>query len=154
MTNKTVKIFILFCVFNFMVLDNLFSNENDNFMTLKYNKVKVRQGPSFKYPVKFIYKKKYLPLKIIDSKDNFKKVIDIKNNDGWIHISQLTKKKSAINIYDLSIVFKKPNIYSQPLAKLEKGKMVTIKKCKNEWCKVLVQNNQFWIQKKFLWGKF
>ena len=65
-----------------------------------------------------------------------------------------SKKKSAINISNLSIVFKKPNIYSQPLIRLEKGKMVIIKKCRDEWCKILVQNNQFWIQKKFLWGKF
>ena len=63
-----------------------------------------------------------------------------------------TKKKAAINISNLSVAFKKPNIYSRPLARLEKGKMVIIKKCRDEWCKILVQNNEFWIQKKFLWG--
>ena len=153
MKNKT-KIFIIIFVFNFLLADYVLGNEKDYFLTLKYNKVKVRQGPSFKYPVKFFYKKKYLPVKIIDSENNFKKIIDLKNNSGWIHVSQLTKKKSAINISNLSIAFKKPNIYSQPLARLEKGKMVIIKKCRNEWCKILVQNRQFWIQKKFLWGKF
>ena len=154
MINKKIKILILIFFFNFLLVNNTLSNEKDYFLTLKYNKVKVRQGPSFEYPVKFIYKKKYLPVKIIDSKDNFKKIIDLKKNNGWIHVSQLTKKKSAINISNLSIVFKKPNIYSQPLIRLEKGKMVIIKKCRDEWCKILVQNNQFWIQKKFLWGKF
>ena len=126
----------------------------DYFMTLKYNEVKVRQGPSFKHPVKFIYKKKYLPLKVVDVSDNFKKIIDIKNNDGWIHVSQLSYKKAAINISDLPIVFKKPSIYSQPLLKIEKGKIVVIKKIKNNWCKVLVKNKNGWIQKKFLWGNF
>ena len=154
MINKKIKILILIFFFNFLLVNNTLSNEKDYFLTLKYNKVKVRQGPSFKYPVKFIYKKKYLPVKIIDIKDNFRKIIDLKNNDGWIHVSQLTKKKSAINISNLSIAFKKPNIYSQPLARIEKGKMVTIKKCRDKWCKILIQNNQFWIQKKFLWGKF
>ena len=132
MISKKIKILILIFFFNFLLVNNTLSNEKDYFLTLKYNKVKVRQGPSFKYPVKFIYKKKYLPVKIIDSKDNFKKIIDLKNNDGWIHVSQLTKKKSAINISNLSIVFKKPNIYSQPLIRLEKGKMVIIKKCRDE----------------------
>ena len=152
--NKIVKILFFTFFLNFFPIDYILGNETDDFLTLKYNEVKVRQGPSFEYPVKFIYKKKYLPVKIIDSKDNFKKIIDLKNNNGWIHVSQLTKKKSAINISNLSVAFKKPNIYSQPLARLEKGKMVIIKKCKDEWCKILVQNNQFWIQKKFLWGKF
>ena len=113
--NKKVKNLIFVFFLNFLLIDYTFSNEVDNFFTLKYNKVKVRLGPSFEYPVKFIYKKKHLPIKVIDSSDNFKKIIDLKKNSGWIHVSQLTKKKSAINIYDLSIAFKKPNIYSTTL---------------------------------------
>ena len=154
---KNNKHYLIILVLFFSILfffQKSFANENINFLSLKNNEVNLRQGPSFEYPIKFIYKKKYLPVKIIDRKDNFRKIIDLKNNDGWIHVSQLTKKKSAINISNLSIVFKKPNIYSQPLVRLEKGKMVIIKKCRDEWCKILVQNNQFWMQKKFLWGKF
>ena len=98
--NKNFKIIIFIFSFNFLFINYIFSSEKDYFLTLKYNEVKVRQGPSFEYPVKFIYNKKYLPVKVIDSKDNFKKIIDLKNNSGWIHISQLTKKKSAINIFN------------------------------------------------------
>ena len=152
--NKNFKIIIFIFSFNFLFINYIFSSEKDYFLTLKYNEVKVRQGPSFEYPVKFIYNKKYLPVKVIDSKDNFKKIIDLKNNSGWIHISQLTKKKSAINIFDLALIFKKPNIYSKPIAKLESGKMVTIKRCKDKWCKISTQNISGWIKKKFLWGKF
>ena len=152
--NKKIIILILISFYNLLLVNNTSGDEKDYFLTLKYNKVKVRQGPSFKHPVKFIYKMKYLPIKVIDTKDNFKKIIDLKKNNGWIHVSQLTKKKSAINISNLSIAFKKPNIYSQPLARLEKGKMVIIKKCRDEWCKILIKNNQFWMQKKFLWGNF
>ena len=152
--NKNFKIIIFIFSFNFLFINYIFSSEKDYFLTLKYNEVKVRQGPSFKYPVKFIYNKKYLPVKVIDSKDNFRKIIDLKNNSGWIHISQLTKKKSAINIFDLALIFRKPNIYSKPIAKLESGKMVTIKRCKDKWCKISTQNISGWIKKKFLWGKF
>ena len=153
MINKEIKILTLIFFFSFLLVNNTLSNEEDYFLTLKYNKVKVRQGPSFEYPVKFLYKKKYLPVKIIDSKDNFKKIIDLKNNSGWVHVSQLTKKKSAINIFDLSIVFKKPNIYSQPLVRLEKGKMVIVKKCKEDWCKIITNGYKGWIFKNSLWGK-
>ena len=152
--NKNFKIIIFIFSFNFLFINYIFSSEKDYFLTLKYNEVKVRQGPSFEYPVKFIYNKKYLPVKVIDSKDNFRKIIDLKNNSGWIHIAQLTKKKSAINIFNLALIFKKPNIYSKPIAKLESGKMVTIKRCKDKWCKISTQNISGWIKKKFLWGKF
>ena len=154
MINKKIKILILISFFNILLINDTLSSEKDNFLTLKYNRVKVRQGPSFEYPVKFIYKKKYLPIKVIDSKDNFRKITDLKNNNGWIHVSQLTKKKSAINIHNLSIIFKKPNIYSQPMAKLEKGKIVIVKKCKEDWCKIITNDYKGWIFKNYLWGNF
>ena len=154
MINKKIKILILISFFNILLINDTPSSEKDYFLTLKYNRVKVRQGPSFKYPVKFIYKKKYLPIKIIDSKDNFRKITDLKNNNGWIHVSQLSKKKSAINIHNLSIIFKKPNIYSQPMAKLEKGKIVIVKKCKEDWCKIITNDYKGWIFKNYLWGNF
>ena len=154
MINKKIKILILISFFNILLINDTPGSEKDYYLTLKYNKVKVRQGPSFKYPVKFIYKKKYLPIKVIDSKDNFRKITDLKNNNGWIHISQLTKKKSAINIHNLSIIFKKPNIYSQPMAKLEKGKIVIVKKCKEDWCKIITNDYKGWIFKNYLWGNF
>ena len=154
MINKKIKILILISFFNILLINDTPSSEKDYFLTLKYNRVKVRQGPSFEYPVKFIYKKKYLPIKIIDSKDNFRKITDLKNNNGWIHVSQLSKKKSAINIHNLSIIFKKPNIYSQPMAKLEKGKIVIVKKCKEDWCKIITNGYKGWIFKNYLWGNF
>ena len=154
MINKKIKILILISFFNILLINDTPSSEKDYFLTLKYNRVKVRQGPSFEYPVKFIYKKKYLPIKIIDNKDNFRKITDLKNNNGWIHISQLSKKKSAINIHNLSIIFKKPNIYSQPIAKLEKGKIVIVKKCKEDWCKIITNDYKGWIFKNYLWGNF
>ncbi len=154
MINKKIKILILISFFSILLINDTPSSEKDYFLTLKYNRVKVRQGPSFEYPVKFIYKKKYLPIKIIDNKDNFRKITDLKNNNGWIHVSQLSKKKSAINIHNLSIIFKKPNIYSQPMAKLEKGKIVIVKKCKEDWCKIITNDYKGWIFKNYLWGNF
>ena len=154
MINRKIKFLILISFFNILLINDILGSEKDYFLTLKYNRVKVRQGPSFEYPVKFIYKKKYLPIKVIDSKDNFRKITDLKNNNGWIHVSQLSKKKSAINIHNLSIIFKKPNIYSQPMAKLEKGKIVIVKKCKEDWCKIITNDYKGWIFKNYLWGNF
>ena len=62
------------------------------FLTLRNSKVNLRLGPSFEYPVKIIYQKKYLPVLIQDTSDNFRKIRDHENNTGWIHVSQLSKK--------------------------------------------------------------
>ena len=75
------------------------------------------------------------------------------NNSGWIHVSQLSKKKSAINIKKNSILYKNSTIYSQPIAKLEIGRLVLVTKCKKNWCKISSGKFDGWIFKNSLWGK-
>ena len=137
-------ILIFFCT-------TAFSNEN-YYLMLKNSKVNVRMGPGLDYPVKFIYKKKYLPVKVIDKKENFRKVIDHKKNSGWIHISQL-KKVNSIIVLSSRILFKKPTFYSKPIANIESGKLFVLEKCKKNWCKVSSQNYSGWINIDNVWGK-
>ena len=140
--------------FSFLLFfSNINANENDEFLTLKNTEVNLRQGPSFKYPIKLVYKKKYLPVIIIDKSETWRQIKDFENNSGWIHISQLSKRKSGINIKDNSIIYKKPTIYSKPIAKLEVGRLVLIKKCKIKWCKITTGDYGGWIFKDSLWGK-
>ena len=70
----------------------------ENFLTLKNIEVNLRQGPSFEYPIKLVYRKKYLPVIIIDKSETWRQIKDFENNSGWIHISQLSRRKSGINI--------------------------------------------------------
>ena len=141
--------FLLFLFF----LSNINANETKEFLSLKNIEVNLRQGPSFEYPIKLIYKKKYLPVIIIDKSETWRKIKDFENNSGWIHISQLSKRKSGINIKNNSIIYKKPTIYSKPIAKLETGRLVLIRKCKEKWCKVATGGYIGWIFKNSLWGK-
>ena len=87
---KLIFFISIFVFFPFYV----FSNET--FLSLKKDKVNVRYGPSFESPVKFVYKKINLPIKQIDKKENWRRIIDLKNNSGWIHWSQLKPINSII----------------------------------------------------------
>ncbi len=127
-------------------------SQDEYFLTLRYDKVNLRQGPSREYPVKIFYKKKFLPVLVQDKSDNFRKIRDHENNTGWIHISQLSKKKSAIVIDDNLIMFKKPTIYSRPLVILRKGRLSKIIRCKDDWCKVKTSGYKGWLKKESLWG--
>ena len=138
-----------FCIF-FSIFEYTYSN--DEYRTLRNDIVNLRQGPSFEYPIKIFYKKKFLPVLILDSSDNFKKIRDHENNSGWIHISQLSKKKAAIVINDENIVFSKSSVFSTPLVVLKKGRLCKIVKCKKDWCRIKVDKYKGWIKKDSLWG--
>ena len=92
-------------------------------------------------------------MQILDSWDNWKKIRDFEDNSGWIHVSLLSGKKTAINKLKNSIIFTRNTIYSKPLARVDEGRLLFIKKCKLQWCKVSSGEYTGWIQKKSLWGK-
>ena len=145
---------IFFLFFSFFGFLELAHTKDEYFRTLRYEKVNLRQGPAKDYPIKIFYKKKFLPVLIQDSSDNFRKVRDHENNSGWIHVSQLTKKKAAIVTDGDLIMFKNATIYSRPIVILKEGRLVKIDKCEDNWCKARSAGFKGWIKNKNLWGLF
>ena len=121
------------------------------FLSLKKEKVNVRYGPGLDYPIKYIYKKLDLPIKLIDKKENFRRIIDHKKNSGWIHVSQLKKANSIIVLED-KILFQKPSIFSKPISLIKQGRLLLIKKCDNQWCKIKSGDYSGWIITDNIWG--
>jgi|TARA_B110000263_G_scaffold186187_1_gene163830 SH3-like domain-containing protein len=144
---KKIAIWFLFLSILFMRC----SSAVEKFWSLKNSKVNVRYGPSLNSKIKYIYKKINLPVKQIDEKENFLRIMDLKNNSGWIHSSQLKKSNSIIVLED-KILFKKPSNFSKPIVRLEKGRLLVVKKCENSWCKITTDDYSGWIKAKNIWG--
>ena len=144
---KRIAIWFLFL----LILGVQLLNADEVFLSLKKNKTNVRYGPGLDYPIKYIYRKVNLPVKQIDKKENWRRVMFLDNNSGWIHWSQLKSSNSIIAIKE-KILFKKPTNFSKPLAKLEKGRLLVIKKCEEEWCNIKTSEYTGWINTKNIWG--
>tara|TARA_B100000575_G_C22647768_1_gene398067 strand:+ start:120 stop:569 length:450 start_codon:yes stop_codon:yes gene_type:complete len=143
----TKKIYVII----FLLFFINYGYANEIFVSLKKSKVNVRYGPSFDSDIKYIYKKVNLPLKQIDIKENFRRIIDFKNNSGWIHISQLKRGNSVIATKD-KVLFKKPSSFAKPKALIKKGRLLILEKCEKKWCKVTTSDYVGWIEKKEVWG--
>ena len=145
-----IKKIFLTIIFSFIFFET-FAEINEKFLSLKKDKVNVRYGPSFDSPLKYVYKKINLPVKQIDKKENWRRIIDLKNNSGWIHWSQLKPISSLIPLEE-KILFKKPSNFSKPLAKIEKGRVLIIQKCVEGWCKIKSDKFKGWIKTDNIWG--
>ena len=146
MTKKIVIWFLCLSLLNIQLI-----NAEEKFLSLKKNKTNVRYGPGLDYPIKYIYRKVNLPVKLIDKKENMRRVIFLDNNSGWIHRSQLKESRSII-ILEEKILFKKPSNFSRPVARLEKGRLLVIKECKDDWCNIRTDKYKGWIKIKNVWG--
>ena len=143
---KKINFLILICFFLTTPVAS-----DDTFLSLKKNKVNVRYGPSFESPIKYIYIKINLPIKQIDKKENWRRIIDAKNNSGWIHWSQLKKVNSIIPLED-KILFKKPSYFSKPIAKIKQGRLLVVQKCDGKWCKIKSEKFKGWVKINNIWG--
>ena len=147
------KVSVLFLLLS--IIFSHYSNAEDKFLSLKKSKVNVRYGPSFDSEIKYVYKKINLPVKQIDKKENFRRIVDLKNNSGWVHVSQLKKSNSIIILED-KILFKKPSNFSRPLAKLEKGRLLILRNCEDNWCNIKTKKLDTvylgWIKTDNIWG--
>ena len=151
---KLIFLILILCIFKLSSVTISYSSDPDPvFLSLRNKTVNLRQGPSFDYPIKLVYKKKFLPVEVIDKSGPWRKIKDIENNVGWIHVALLSKKKTAITIKDNIILNSRASIYSEPKAIIKKGRLVFIKKCKNLWCKIQTAEFRGWIPQNTLWGK-
>ena len=146
MIKKITICFLCLSIFGVQLL-----NAEETFLSLKKNKTNVRYGPGLDYPIKYIYRKVNLPVKQIDKKENWRRVIFLDNNSGWIHWSQL-KPSNSIIVIEEKILFKKPSNFSEPLAKLDKGRLLVINKCKEDWCNITTDKYIGWVKIKNIWG--
>ena len=144
---KVKEISILFYLLFFCSI----SSANEMFVSLKKNKVNVRYGPSFNSDIKYVYKKINLPIKQIDKKENFRRIIDLKNNSGWIHVSQLKRSNSVIATKD-KVLFNKPTSFANPIALIKKGRLLIVQKCEKNWCEIKTDVFNGWIKTDDLWG--
>ena len=142
------KFYLLILIWIFFPLHTV---SQETFLSLKKDKVNVRYGPSFESPIKYVYKKINLPIKQIDNKENWRRIIDAKNNSGWIHWSQLKKINSIIPLED-KILFNEPSKFSKPLAKIKKGRVLVLQECNGIWCKIRTKDFKGWIKTNNIWG--
>jgi SH3-like domain-containing protein len=143
------KIALLFLFLS--IIFTQFLKAEEKFLSLKKNKVNVRYGPSLDSPIKYVYKKINLPVKQIDKKENWRRIIDLKNNSGWIHW-RMVKPINSIIILENKILYKKPSNFSKPIARLENGRLLVIDKCEEDWCNVITKNYSGWIKNDNVWG--
>ena len=143
------KITFWFLFLSILLMQSL--NAEEKFWSLKNDKVNVRYGHGKEHAIKYIYRKVNLPIKQIDEKDNWRRVIFLDNNSGWIHDSQLKKSNSIITLEN-KILFNKPSNFSKPVARLEKGRLLIVKKCEGIWCSIITEGYFGWIKAENIWG--
>jgi SH3-like domain-containing protein len=146
------NIIFLFILISFNT--NLFAEQivSKKYLSIRTNVANLRIGPSYEHPVSYIYEKRNLPVEVIEEFEVWRKVKDYQGEVGWIHLSQLSRKRTLLTFKDGIVIFKKSTIYSEPIIKIGKLETAVIKKCIPGWCLIEIQKYKGWIQTDQVWG--
>lgn len=142
--------FITFCIILFKNV--AFAADNNFFVSLRSNEVNLRIGPGNEYPIKYVYRIKAMPLKVLGEYDGWYKVIDKDNDEGWVSKNLTMKTRYVIVKNGTQILYKKDNIDSNPIFRLEENVVAKLDKCEKDWCKVEVNDETGWLESKNIWG--
>ena len=121
------------------------------YSSIKKEKANSRHNASFDAPLEWIYQKKNLPILIINEHDNWREIIDIDGSDTWMHISNISKKKTFINKKNQNLLKYKDNS-NIVNAIVKRGVIGKIINCGEKFCKVKIKPYRGWMKKKYLWG--
>ncbi len=121
------------------------------FAALKADEVNMRAGPGDNYPIKWVYRRKHMPVEIIDEKESWRKIKDVDGETGWIARVMLDGKRYGIIKGNLEPAYKRPDAKRLQM-RLEKGALVKLNSCSSQWCEVETQDMSGWVKKSKLYG--
>ena len=112
----------------------------------------MRSGPGGRYPIEWIYTRRYLPVLIVSDFDSWRKVRDWKGVEGWVHKSMLTGRRSIIVIGAEQKLYRENSDDSKIIARVEPRVVGRLIKCPNGWCQVEIAGIRGWMQRTWFWG--
>ena len=114
---------------------------------------RMRTGPNDEFPIKWVYRRKNLPLKVVAVHELWRKVEDPDGEQGWMHVRLLTPDRSAIVRGAVAPMRTAPR-EDAPLAwRAEPGVVGRISDCTRGWCSFDVAGRTGYIRADAIWGE-
>jgi len=124
------------------------------FVSLRFKTVNVRKGPATRYPIKWVFKKQGLPVEVIRDLDNWRLIRDRRGSAGWVHVRNLTSRRSVVVTVRRNSLHRNPGTKSPVVARLGQGVVARLDTCRGAWCRVRVQNVSGWLLRRQVWGVY
>ncbi len=122
------------------------------YASFRSNEVNMRVGPSKDHPITWVYHRKGLPVRVIDTHNEWREVVDPFNDHGWVKKSLLAPRRTVMTHSKTSSLRSNPSITSAVIAEVEPGVVCGLNSCNQHWCKVDAGPYRGWLEKSVLWG--
>ncbi len=124
------------------------------FVSLRFGTVNLRTGPGRIHPIEWVYKRRGLPVEVIRDLDTWRQVRDRWGTVGWIHVSNLTGRRTVLIKSKIVMLRKQPDEAARASARAEAGAIARLEKCAGAWCRISADSHTGWVRRTAVWGVY
>jgi len=161
----SIRIFLFILIWLLTFPQVIMAEENDafrstdyplpRFVSLNADEAYVRAGPGSHFPIQWVFNKHGLPVEIILEFEHWRKIRDIEGEEGWIHQSLLSGKRTALILAEEPVSLRrKPEEGARLAAYIEPGALAGLKECREKWCELEASGYRGWVERRFIWGVY
>lgn len=122
------------------------------YVALKFDEINMRVGPGERYPIKYVYRRAKLPVKIVEEFAHWRKITDFEGTSGWVRKSALDGKRTAMIIGKAQNLYDDPKADARVVMKAAPKVIGTVVECEPDWCRLEIEGRKGWIRKVDMWG--
>lgn len=134
------------------------------FVSLKSDRVNLRQGPGTEYPTAWVFRRVGLPVEVIKEFESWRQVRDAEGTTGWVLGTMLSGRRTAVILpwevkagqgqQTLAVLRDDDSERAGSVAQVEAGVLASIINCDGRWCRVSVGGYRGYIEQAKLWGAY
>ncbi|MCB2051832.1 MAG: hypothetical protein KDE63_10420 [Novosphingobium sp.] len=122
--------------------------------SIKVDKVNMRVGPSESYPIKWVYLRNGLPLKVLRVQEGWRLVQDPDGATGWLVARFLSLRPMGIVTGKAPAPMRAgPSADAALMWQAEPGVVGELGNCEAGWCRFTVEGRKAWIGQNRIWGQ-
>jgi SH3-like domain-containing protein len=123
------------------------------FVSLKFESVNGRSGPSLGHPIAWEYVRAGLPMEVTAETADWRRVRDPGGEETWMHRRVLSGRRSVLLQEDTALRAR-PETEGVIEAEAEGGAVLWLERCRTGWCRVEAGGERGWIPARALWGVY
>ena len=124
------------------------------FVSLRASEVNMRTGPGTRYPIEWIYRRRNLPVEVVDEFDTWRRIRDIDGAVGWVHQSMLQSNRAILVVEEWAMLRRDPQDDARSVARLEPGVIADLESCGDIWCVVEIDEHKGWVRRDQIYGVY
>ena len=123
------------------------------FVALRSDQARMRVQPSTNHTIAYIYLRVGLPMKVLEERGDWRRVVDHEGKEGWMNITVLSNDRTFRVLSPLANLYARADTQAQVRAEMEAGVIGTLRRCRADgWCRATAQGVNGWLQAADVWG--